>query len=144
MPSTGLPILAPATYGSSRFLRKSIGDTSMPKRCPLYQMIAKNVGTYSIDLRQSAACKGKHPVSEIGSRTIPRAVQTGDGEWQDLVNTMVCFTKEVTAKSGGCATGIVRQPTLKIGRKRSVDGANAYKLAIKTPCRQSAGARRFY
>ena len=28
---------------------------------------------------------------EIGFGAIPRAVQTGDGEWQDLVNTMDVF-----------------------------------------------------
>jgi hypothetical protein len=57
--------------------------------------------------------------------------------------------KEVAARSGGSATGTVtengtwKRLTPKIGRRRSVDCANVYKLAIKTPCRRSAGAKTF-
>jgi hypothetical protein len=47
----------------------------------------------------------KHSVSAIGSRTIPRSIQTRGGEWQDQVSMMGSFIDVPTAGYGGCAIG---------------------------------------
>jgi hypothetical protein len=67
----------------------------------------------------------KHPVSEIGSRALPRNIQTGGGNWQDRVNTMAPYTRAKTARSYGWSieTGTEsvsgNQRTRKIGRRPS-------------------------
>src|SRR5260370_17913874 len=45
----------------------------------------------------------KHPLSENGSRNIPRFFQTGDGECLDRENMMVLCIEERRRRSGGFA-----------------------------------------
>jgi excisionase family DNA binding protein len=51
-------------------------------------------------LRRSGS---KHPLSENGSRNIPRFFQTGDGECLDRENMMVLCIEERRRRSGGFA-----------------------------------------
>src|SRR5437660_4992483 len=47
----------------------------------------------------------EYPVSQVGSRTIPRVLQTGDGECLNHGNTMGLFIDARTARFYGCAIG---------------------------------------
>src|SRR5271170_5339390 len=47
----------------------------------------------------------EHPFFQIGSRNIPRILQTGDGEWQDHLNRMELCIAARARPFGGCATG---------------------------------------
>src|SRR5712691_10003516 len=80
----------------------------------------------------------EHPISEIGSRNIPRVFQTGDGEWLDRVSMMVCCISEVEPNSGGCGTGNGTAaaggnlPSPKTGRKLRRNSGNGFKPGTVT------------
>src|SRR5467141_4600790 len=73
----------------------------------------------------------QYPVSQIGSRNIPRVLQTGDGECLDRVSTMVSFTEEGRRCSGGfvIAIGAARDegnpPSHKTGRSSTTFAGTA-------------------
>jgi hypothetical protein len=80
----------------------------------------------------------KHPVLEIGSRVLPRVVQTGDGECLgDEITTVVC-TEERRRKSGGYTIAIGTESVeanpleLKTGRKPKRDYENGSMPEITT------------
>src|SRR6267142_945572 len=50
----------------------------------------------------------QYPVSQIGSRNIPRVLQTGDGECLEHASTTELFINGLAPQSGGFAIGIVR------------------------------------
>src|SRR6266478_3988169 len=79
----------------------------------------------------------KHPVSQIGSRNIPRIIQTGDGECLEHVNTTEWFIGGLAPKSGGFAIGIARalpeesQARPPIGRKQIGDSEKDFRRGMK-------------
>jgi hypothetical protein len=87
------------------------------------RMPADRAASREVSWRQSAGCVSlsgakadspsphdgpKHSIPEIGSRTLPRFVQTGDGEWLDGKSMTAVFIAERKPRSGGCtiATGM--------------------------------------
>jgi hypothetical protein len=91
----------------------------------------------------------KHPVPQIGTRNIPRDLQTGDGEWLDQSRKMASCFAERAPNSCGCGIGTRTVSTgenplsPKIGRKPLGNLGQGSMPATRTFWKLSVGERAF-